>query len=996
MSIAHSDDDKEDISVLLDAGQALLRAGRAEAALREFDDAYDIAIAWRVEADAGQDALEALVQCACWQAVGHSSNDDWESAEAKTYELLQLTLDTAAELTPSDHCAIYYTRGKCYLEFGGYDDAIACFDWALAHDASHTRALRDRVRASRGIGDWADAHAHAVAAIAADPDSVDLRVELVKTLLDTQSADEAEAEARDILQNVPERQSMAYLLLARVLAAQDRRDEALECCDRALALDPGDQTAAAFRSSLVDEMTVNSAEFAADVAAPERGPEPRPRHDPRDVETRDKSDHDANSQDVVDPLEKEMTDALEKEMTDALERETADALVNESADAPEEAPAEPLEKATEQSREGTDRATRAAKALAAAERYRGSEDYAQALQQYESAAEIDPENRKALYGQLECLRLGQDFTEASARVRRALDASPDDWALHYEFGRLLSAQGVFRDAEGSYKTARDRYRQRQRHEREGSGKADDFETSAIEINICVALSAALCGQLRYAAAERAVSELLRKYPSDCNLREEQAWIALDSGRTEEAERYFEGVYVKSAREHSKNVYKEGARPAEPTVEFEETQAELAKASYCRGYVALAKGNHNEALSYLKEAVDAAPGVSGYKLSYAWANAASDGEANWQKAVDICRVMADKASNHLAETCMGVAYFKLREYGDSKDHLQRAQDINRTASAHADIGAFHLRRNHPGLAEEELREAIRLDPDHVFARCELGDLLLEQGLISEAMHEFRVAESVQGTVPAAAVVGLSRCYVEQGRFADAERALNGALRLVVDSDVWRLRVALAYMLIRRGQKDESAGLFEEAHSQALEAIRLKGTEADPYFRAGAAAVLCGSRKNQFDNRRKWYKRAKRHLTNCLHKDENQFEARRLLESVTGALGEERRGMFGPVVLFVLAIFFFLGMTAGIVTDMVNRDPMPAAFVAILAALFVVCLVFAFYNGQVEKISISKVLEMQFTPGRGDVPFGSVGNLSIGTDRLDLPPQPFWRVPRRSHE
>lgn len=939
MSVPRRDEAAEDIQVLLEAGRGLLHAGMAEAALREFDAAYDIAIEW--QAEASPDALNALVQCGYWQAAGRVRNGDWKSAEAKTYELLRLTITGATELTADDYCAIYYARGRCYLDFGWFDDAIACFDWALEHDPAHMRALRDRVRAGRG-GDWRSAHAGAVAAVAVLPESLELRAELAWALLGAQRIVEAEAEARDILKNSPVGRPTAHVLLARILAAQDRRDEAVECCDQALELNPADQAATELRSRLLGSAASNSAATSAEF--PALATEQRPEPDARDGLGQHANDSDAA-----------------------------------------------------EGQESPDQSERVANLLKAAADYLANEEFARARHAYESAAVIDPGNMRALYGQLECLRLEPDYAEASDRARRALDAHPDDWALHYELARLLSAQGKFRDAEDYYKSARDRYG-------EDVDKLGDSEAPAGEIDICVALAAALCAQHRYAEAERTVDELLRKYPKDYTLRGEQAWIALDSGKPEEAERYFTGLHEIASAEFNKMISKEGPRPEKPTSEFRKKEAEFAKASYCLGYVALAKGNYGQARSYLKESTERAENVSAYKLSYAWAIAASDnawdsieddnGKA-LQDAVDICRSITINASSQLAETCLGVLYFKLGKYGDSKDHLQRALAINETPSAHADLGSFYLRRGHLKPAEDELREAVSLDPEHVFARCELGELLLEEGRIAEALHEFRMAESAQGTLPAAAAIGVSRCHLDQGKLGDAEKALRAGIKVVTESDLWRLRVALAHVLIRRGQEEGSgSSFFEEAHLQALEAIRLKATEADAHYRAGVAAILRGADgKNQFASRRKWYKKAKKHLTRCLFWDAEQFEARRLLDKVTAALGEERRNLFGPVVLFGLATLSFAGMALGIATDMVRADPMPTAFVGILASLGLVFLVFAFYNGRVEKISIGKLLEMQFTPGKDDVPFGSAGSAFTGIDRLDLPPQPFWRAPGR---
>jgi tetratricopeptide (TPR) repeat protein len=907
-----SDDRVEDIGVLLEAGRSLLRAGAAAPALREFDAAYDIAIECLDETDGNAAALSALVRCAYWQAAAQTRNRDWGLADEKTYELLRLAIGAPSGLTGSDCCAIYYARGRCYLDFGGFDDALACFDTALSYDGAHSRALRDRVRACRGTGDQLAGYEHAVRAVQAVPGSFDLRVELVNASLDVHSIDKAEAEARALLSTFPDRRCQVLVLLAHVFAVRDELDQALDYCAQALQLDDQDAAAAELQAWLVRRAAPESPVIALDDLKPESEPEPEPELEPEGW--------------------------LESAV------DSTDAVVAASSGASG----------------GVNRAERVAALLKAASDHWEIGDHTAALRDFESVTELDPSNREALYGQLDCLWFKHEFGEASDRIRRAIDAHPDDWALLVDLGRLLHAQEKFDDALLYYERARD------------MRPKDDRGTGPASIEICVARSGALCALDRCAEANRDVEELYKNNQDNFLLREERAWIAHDQKRFRNAEYHFD-VLIMIAKE----------------------DAEVAKAEYGRGYVALTQGNYGEAKGHFHRAKSGTDDVPAYRLAYAFAVSGSGGKEERNKEVKICHEIADKSANPLAETCLGVLYFKLEEFNESRYHLKRALELKNGASGHADLGAFYLRRGDFELAEEELREAIRRDRDNVFAHCELGALLLQRERVDEAELEFRMAKSASGPPPVAAVIGLSACHLELGRPSEAERELQVALKQAMPRDLWRLHLAMARVLIRRGQNEgNNASLFHEAHTEACQAISLRETEAESHYRAGIAAVLYGSNPNNRDDGRSWYEKAMKHLLRYRALDGDRPDARRLIDDLNRALAAQRRSLRRPRVLAGLCGVFLVLMIYGVVSQTLKVDMVPLTLVFAFIAVFLVILTFAVRGADVELINISKLLELKFSPGKDEIPSGPVGKFPIGIDRLELPPSPFWRTPRRS--
>ena len=209
-------DESRDLHDRIDAGRAFLRGQRLEAALIEFDAAYDAAVAERAMAspDADSAGLHDFVSAAYWRSAVYNQLRMKREAEQQTYELLSLVTEGQAGLTAAEHGLIYYARGRYYLEFGGFHDAISCFDSALTWDVALERAIRDRIRVYRAT-DWSHALYYAMEAVRALPDSRDVRVEYMNALLDARLWAQAEGEAREFLANYPGGQSVGLVLLAR-------------------------------------------------------------------------------------------------------------------------------------------------------------------------------------------------------------------------------------------------------------------------------------------------------------------------------------------------------------------------------------------------------------------------------------------------------------------------------------------------------------------------------------------------------------------------------------------------------------------------------------------------------------------------------------------------------------------------------------------------------------------------------------------------------------
>jgi tetratricopeptide (TPR) repeat protein len=218
---------------MIDEGRYLLRthwADDAEAALRIFEDIQPAAMEdFTPISDRNDPGQDLYIQCCYWRTAALTRLEHWELAEQQAHDLLKLA---------SKYDMAHYAYGRYFLGAGAYEDALACFGDALKLNPFNAHALRDRVRATR-LPELGNAVPLAESALRILPDNFQLQAELALALAaspDTASRERATiaaAEAFERSGGTPE----SHTLLARVLVAQARYDEAIARCDKALALD---------------------------------------------------------------------------------------------------------------------------------------------------------------------------------------------------------------------------------------------------------------------------------------------------------------------------------------------------------------------------------------------------------------------------------------------------------------------------------------------------------------------------------------------------------------------------------------------------------------------------------------------------------------------------------------------------------------------------------------------------------------------------------------
>ncbi len=126
----------------------------------------------------------------------------------------------------------------------------------------------------------------------------------------------------------------------------------------------------------------------------------------------------------------------------------------------------------------------------------------------------------------------------------------------------------------------------------------------------------------------------------------------------------------------------------------------------------------------------------------------------------------------------------------------------------------------------LREALRLQPEHVEARLLLARVLQQQGQLREALDQYRQAlHRATGTLRAAAWLQLGHAYRELGRLDSAALGFREALRL--DSTLAEAWDGLRQVHELEGRLSEALAAARKAHQRAPD---------DPDYRLALGTLL----------------------------------------------------------------------------------------------------------------------------------------------------------------
>jgi tetratricopeptide (TPR) repeat protein len=241
-------------------------------------------------------------------------------------------------------------------------------------------------------------------------------------------------------------------------------------------------------------------------------------------------------------------------------------------------------------------------------------------------------------------------------------------------------------------------------------------------------------------------------------------------------------------------------------------------------------------------------------------------------------------------------------------------------SYVELGALYTKIGRFNEAATALQKACEQDCYDSQAHIEIGHLFLQRNLLepsekhrTAAVHHFRQATHLDPGNRRASL-GLAIAISQStGDFAEAEKVLQEALkRLGSSQSRWHLNVALARLLIERGNATNKRQFYSDALAYAQEAISLASVQWEPYFVAAAAQINLVEPARNSPMKLILQHRALQYLQKAKDCNPGDFEVQRSLNAGEEALQDSRHSILGSVTvmtigtvtLSVLWLAFFL--------------------------------------------------------------------------------------------
>jgi tetratricopeptide (TPR) repeat protein len=567
----------------------------------------------------------------------------------------------------------------------------------------------------------------------------------------------------------------------------------------------------------------------------------------------------------------------------------------------------------------------------------------------ERALELDRHSTDAMVLRIDLLRRDRRYDEALTAAEAAVGAQPRSTEILLALGRVQDARLTFEDALATF----------------GKGLA----IAPTNTTLRAAYSATLRSMHRYSDAEQTIIQGLDLRPRNRDLRTEMGWIHHDQRRLADAKQIFEAL-------HSTAI----------------TKAEQSSAAMGLGWTAFTHGNYQRAEELFREAVRLEPDTDDTRLSLAWALTRQEEKSRLLEARAIAAQICDESSNVLAHVCLGVLAFKTDDLPSADFHLRRALELDPYAGSLTDLGALYSQLNRFEEAEKILRQAVDRDWYDTAAHVELGAVVLAASpdRLREAELHFRHALASDSGAGVAAI-GLAQTLERSGDDAEAELVLR---RCLLNKDVqspWRVELALARVLIGRGDKQQNADIFADAYQHAIRAIeRAPGGEADPHYVAGVAYHRMGSLTIDAMGHRDFRRRATRHLKNCLDRDPEHIEAQRGLLLLDREIRASIPAIRGGYALAVLSIVLLALSWTGFFLSSKISGVLLASITPVLAGLFAISILLP----SLIRLKMPG-FEADLQAGSGSLSPGPTGEVAVGPNRFSVSTGPSGNLARRRY-
>lgn len=554
--------------------------------------------------------------------------------------------------------------------------------------------------------------------------------------------------------------------------------------------------------------------------------------------------------------------------------------------------------------------------------------YEEAVAAFTATLERDPADASAHEGKAASLRLLRRFDEAEEALEGALALRPDSVPL-------LNQRGWLHYDQKDYEAAVTLF--------EHAIALDEDDEAALQWRI-----AALRALRRFPQAEEAASEALRRLPASSPIQIERGWLYLDEKQYARAERAFakaaelapespqpllaqlqarvEAVpdrpYDDLVRRLRK-AFKDDPAVRDELGWFHIRQSKLDEAErdfkailavdpnhplglHGLGGIAAERDDYIEAERKFRLVEDRYQDDPAFLCNLAWTLARQSEPEKHRQAEELCgRALESDRYSTRAYECLSYLAERRGDLSGAERYLRGLESSDATRGDSA-LGALYSRVGRFSDARQRLLRAIANDPDDATSYRWLGFVRLDENDTRAAVHEFRRAVSID-PVSEEAQRGLAIALFRGGRPQEAERVLREAIVQLEETNPWRLRLTLAWILSAIGDEagaDSAPGgrrrarrYYEEALSEVEQAKLSAPEDRDPLFHSG---VIRAKLDDFFGARREFKK--------CVRLNKADYEAQRQLDTVSSwiAGGIFRSSYIGGVVIGLVAVLNLIAL------------------------------------------------------------------------------------------
>ncbi len=504
--------------------------------------------------------------------------------------------------------------------------------------------------------------------------------------------------------------------------------------------------------------------------------------------------------------------------------------------------------------------------------YDDQANYDEALTWFDKALQVDPRNSTALEWRVAALRRLRRFEEAESAARAAIDTLPHEPDLLVELGFVYDDQANYEEALKWFDKAL---------------KLELMNTATIE-----ARAVTLRSIRRFDDAERILIDSIKILPYARSLRAELGWVYHDLRDLDRATGIFTELLDSSIgpRERAENLR-------------------------ALGWMRFAKRDYEDGEALFRSAHILFPTETQYKLGLAWCLTRQRSSNGWREAEKLCFTILDKdPAFHSAHTCLGVLNYKYGRCAQAEHYLKAATIFDNRRDSYVDLGALYSQLHRFDEADSCLHKALDRDWYDTQAHIELGHLYLQQSMQEDnkehrnvAIRHFRQARRIEPGRGSAAI-GLALALSQSpGDLVESEAILQEALsRPDCDLPRWQLLLALARVLVVRGDATQVRQFYLDALARAQAAIALATEESEPYFVAAIARYKMAELSGDFSLKPVHRRMAARDLRRAVTLDSSNVEAQRSLRIVDESLRIGRGGTTGSALVVTMGTLGLIGL------------------------------------------------------------------------------------------